>query len=359
MPVSIRLCAVLAVFGACSIDEPELSTVSAQTGTRCPIFFCGDNAATAGDGLLFDEFDIFQRPNYAGVKIAYTTLHGEYGGTPTPGVLSVEGDELVVYAGGNRYADGALLGTVITLQQVEFPFEEFEILIAGADKNSQHYLAGDTTEIIPTYLLKARRRSKGMAKFDLFVCNHDKLPNATEWPATLGHWALVYRGDRYDPDHKKLIEDNNPADGWSFLACAGSGGGKMHVFRHTWAGGFHYGVQAYPTSTIKRTTFMKTITADYCGNGAQQFTATGNPITFTATTSFYFPGLLNPYGSPEAIWTPTGAFCISTPRRERFLDEYYHSREEIEELCGRSIPTCEDYMSSWQSYGYSVTANPP
>jgi hypothetical protein len=353
MSVSIRLCAVLAVLGACAVEEPELSTVSAQTGTRCPIFFCGDNAATAGDGLLLDELDIFHRPNYAGVKISFTTLN--YGGTPQAGELSIERDEIVVYSGGYRYSGTALIGTVITLQQLETG-EVFEILIAGFDKNTQFYRAGDTLETIPVYLLKARRPQKGMYKFDRFVCNHDVLPSDPDWPAVLGHWALAYRGDRYDPDHKKLVDDNNPADGWSFLACAGSGAGKMHLFRHTYAGGFHNGVLEYPTSTNKRTTFMKTVTADYCGTGAPQFTATGNPITFSATPSFYFPPL--GAGTPEAIWNENGVVCLSTPRHLRFHDEYSYDRDQIQTICGRSIPKCEAYWPSWQSYGYSATANP-
>lgn len=358
MSASLRVCAVLAVVTGCVIDtEPEVASTTQATGTRCPIFYCGDNAATAGDGLLFDELDLGGQKNYAGVKLASTTLHREFGGVPMLGELTIVHDELYVIAGGVSYSGAALNGTVLTFQKPDTS-ESFEVLIVGYDQ-TQHFLAGDP-EKVPTYLMKARGKD---GKFTRYICNNDVLPTDADWPMALAHHALVYRGDRYDPDHKALIADNDPNSGWSFLACAGSAGGKMHMFRHTYAGSFDdFGNQRFYTSPNKRTTLLKAITADYCGNGVTQFTVNGTPLTFQANTGFFFP-TLGTYSSYEAIWEENGVVCIDEPRRAHLAPaEYAYTRDEVEYKCGGvPIPKCVDsgMAASWTSHGYVRTANPP
>ncbi|MGH9884569.1 MAG: hypothetical protein ACREBE_03520, partial [bacterium] len=74
-----RQLAILAITaGGCGLaEEPAASTV--QSAIACSMITCGGNAPTAGDGLLFDEFDLFGRPNYAGVAMTGANLDD---GTP-------------------------------------------------------------------------------------------------------------------------------------------------------------------------------------------------------------------------------------------------------------------------------------
>ena len=128
--------------------------------------------------------------------------------------------------------------------------------------------------------------------------------------------ALVYRGDRYVykppgvPGGKRVDPSNDPASGWSFIACNGSAASKMHLFRHTWAGGVR--------DVSLRTTLLKAITADYCGDGLGTYTRPGNPLAFAINgggTSFP-----DPYGSGmtvEAILTEYPAVTRLCPGGSR------------------------------------------
>src|SRR5262249_41736352 len=62
----------LAMVG-CALDEPPAES-TVQSALTCSMMICGENAATAGDGLLFDELDLFGRANYAGVALLGANL---------------------------------------------------------------------------------------------------------------------------------------------------------------------------------------------------------------------------------------------------------------------------------------------
>lgn len=83
-------------------------------------------------------------------------------------------------------------------------------------------------------------------------------------------------------------------------------------------------------------------TAKYCPD-ATRYTKLGQRISWDDKWTTKKLGLIS---SHEAIWTPTGAACLDTPRMVK--------REEV--AC--DIPTCDDMLDDWETHGHLVSANP-
>lgn len=343
----------------------------------CPIITCGDNAPNAGDGLLFDELDLSGGPNYAGVHLDTSRgvdrvtgrplsalLLGAGGVASMPASIEIEGDKLAAYdASRRRVAGSDLIGTVIRFQQDPSGTgagAQFELRVACYNDTDVKFRAG-APDIIPVYDLQARRVPAAHPNdpdADWFeVCNQELLDPDGAWTSRLP--ALVYRGDRYVykppgvPGGKRVDPSNDPASGWSFLACNGSAASKMHLFRHTYAGGMR--------DVDPRTTLLKAITADYCGDGVGTWTTPGHALAFAIAGGGI--SLPSPYAAGttvEAIWGSGGAACIDRPR--------WRSIGEItgpSPGCGHGFDACSTGApapptpSSWPGRGHVVTANPP
>ncbi len=344
---------------ACVLDEPVAPVKSETTSALlCPLILCGENAATAGDGILFDELDLFGRPNYAGTALIGANLSG---GRSVR--IDIIRDHLRAFdSAGTSYERSALLD-----MQVHFRFtptgELFDLLLVDINEKDVTYRSG-AREVTPVYDFKARRA--GHNSFDYSICNNDPLPFDPTWSG-LSHHALLYRGDRYDPTTKSLMA-NDPWDGWSFIACNGSAATKLELYRHTFAGGFDANWNPrFMTSLYDRTAFLKAITADYCGTGGPQFTVNGTPLAFATTAEpSSFPSL--PYvsvRSVEAEWGVTntgaiGAICLDHPR----LEAAGITHDLVEWVCHRPFPSCGpvDGRSgaplNWTTNSHVVTANP-
>jgi hypothetical protein len=312
----------------------------------CPIIICGDNAPNAGDGLLFDEVSLAGHANHAGVKIVEVRF-GRTGGTAT---LDIQGDELIVQDATGPHRGTELIGTVIRMVH-EPTNEPFELRVACYEDRVAKFLEGED-EFVPVYDFQARRAP---FQFDnwFHVCKEEPLvpdPMFTGMP----YHAVVYAGDRYD--RMKRVIPADPAERWSFIACNGSAGSKMHLHRHTQAGEFDdRGSSVFPTSPDERTTLLKAITADYCGTGMPDFTVPGTHLAFaTKRDPGRFPSPWSTLTSVEALWGPGGATCLDTPRLV--------ARDAVVSMCGHSFNTCYPGAMapppSWPAMGYAVTANP-
>jgi hypothetical protein len=328
----------------------ESSTTAPLLG--CSVILCGENAATNGDGLLFDELDLWGQPNYAGVSMIGANLaDGRHA------KIDIKGDRLYAYDdSGVRYEGAGLFHLVIHFQHTSG--ETFDIRLDGIDQNNVRYHSG-TTDIVPAYEFKANRG--GETKFDFEICNNDTMPERT-WTG-LDHYALLYRGDRYNPLTKSL-KDNDPNSGWSFLACNGSAATKLHLWRHTYAGGFDTsGAPTYMMDPLQRTALLKAITADYCGTGSPQFTVTGTPLVFATAaepSAFPFPAPVGGIQWIEAEWTNNGAACLNEPR----LKASGLTHELVELKCGHPFSWCGSTYDAtgaplgWESASHVVTAIP-
>ncbi len=339
---------------ACAVEEVAISTAASES--LCPMFICGENAPTAGDNLIFDELDLFGRPNHAGVALIGANL----GSTGEPVWLEIWGDELYAFGFWTWawYSGYALIGTEIHLQRVPTG-ELFDLRLADYNRQTVRFLAG-SNDLVPVYDFQARLASDPNKLFH--VCNNALLATDETWSG-LPHHALMYRGDKYD--HSKKVVPNDPADGWAFLACNGSAATKMQLYRHTYSGGFPSGrpegSPVFMTSLDERTALLKAITDDFCGTGAPQFTVAGTRLAFaTAREPWRFPSPYPSVRSIEALWGPTGALCIDEPR----LAAAGWPRADVENACGRQIPWCGSPAPgtpdpSWPWFSYVLTANPP
>jgi hypothetical protein len=314
MKLSPALLAV-ALF-ACTTDVPEESTVT--SAMRCPIWGCGTNSATVGDGLIFDELDTNGSPNRYGMKIVSVAMADN-----TPVQLFVFGHWMFAHTLDwmNFYSGQQLVWMTITLEKDS---ALYEIQVVGVNEQDLDYWAG-IDEPVPAYDLRARSVITG--KFEEYVCKHEVLAPDPHWTG-VEHHALVFNGDRYDPE-LKLVTETSLFDSWFNLACAATAPANMHLLRHTLPGGFTASGEPYHTTVPERQAMLKMFTADYCGTG-ESFTIDGVPLFYTDSNGWYVPPGVP--GTDESIWNENGATCLTQPR--------HSSKYEVEKACGFSLPDC-------------------
>ena len=117
--------------------------------------------------------------------------------------------------------------------------------------------------------------------------------------------AVVFEGDRVDSLAKTVTGIDT---GWFNIGCAGHALAKLHLTGHTQGAQVGAG---YVTSVAERTTMLKMITGDYCGEGIP-FTVAGVDLTWRDHRSWMGFDPLD--ASTEARWTPDGASCLNEPR---------------------------------------------
>jgi hypothetical protein len=175
-----------------------------------------------------------------------------------------------------------------------------------------------------------------------FVCSGDGTFSDPLWGG-LTHSAIVFTGDHLDIEHGAVTPQQ---PGVFNLGCSGSVPAKIHLARHTEASN-HDGT--FPTTLDQRQAMLKMLLADYCGTG-QSFTSDNFPIRWLDNTGWPQPQLdLDPahgeVSSIEAIWGPSGAICLDTPRET--------PRDKIQCV----LPVCQSIVG-WESRGHIISANP-
>lgn len=344
----------------CVPEEQAISTASTTSGIgtlpRCPEWGCDTNAATIGDGIIFDELELSGLPNAGGVRIEGAAL-----GDGTEVQLDVEGDRLValdLVEPSRRYAGPQLRGMIIRLmyaKDASVPEEKIELQVNPVTAENDPRITfweGEPHEV-ESYDIAARRASRPPPKpgdFDILICKGDLLESRIDWPAARIHSALVYEGDHFDAWSRTV---SPPVPGTFNLACAGTAMAKMHLLRHTAASNYiprPAVSNPYPTTIEERIAMLKMITADYCGTG-QSFTVDGQPLRWHDNTGWPQRDLnLGEMASIEAIWGREGAWCLNTPRR--------YERWQVAEAC--SIPECTaGDVEKWWLRGHVISANPP
>lgn len=331
---------LLSAVVACSAveDRPEAAAIE-RAPIRCPAWGCGTNSATLGDGLLFDELDSSGRENRTGLRIVSAYL-----ASGAPVKVRVSRHALVaVGADGTVHSDYALVGATIVLKHAVRGI--YELRITAVHLQHLMFWSGPE-EFVPFYEIKARHDGSPTQKFE-YVCKQDLLTTEPWW-AQVAHSALVFQGDYYDPDAKTVtaVSDVAPLDSDSRfnVACAGTAPAKMHLTRHTRAGGIDgRGALAYPTTISERQAMLKMFTADYCGTGTA-FTVDGQPLTYSdGRTTF---ARWDEATGIEAVWKESGAVCLNTPRLGAAMTP------RVVADCGYTLPSCDrfavpsDYVTS-------------
>jgi hypothetical protein len=291
--------------------------------------FCGSNAATVGDGIVFDELHVqgATRPEHpVQLTSAYTIVDGQYREVR----FRVQGGQVVAGPPNSSRDIYPMLGVTFLVRHTDGRAYQIQITkvcdgISNGNANGCVALnyAVDPPSPHPYYefkVQKVQRRSRPGpddrlpdACFDSFLCRGD-LNDNKEIPEGLQHAGFLFAGDHYDKKRRR-VESVKSGEGWFNLACLGTVPAKMDLLRLTNA-------SSTATRTSKdsdRTAIFKMLSADYGGDGTT-WTADGTKIQYVDRDgSWEVEGLKSMVEtSPfqiEAVWGANGALCLGNPRR--------------------------------------------
>jgi ADYC domain len=301
------------------------------TARAKPCDSCGTNAATVGDGIVFDELSVKKGDGKpSGPKLRGARLLS----TGAPVELRVHGDELFAVGGGITLQGGALTDVIIALEMTDG--RAYELKLDGFNDHFRFW--AEPNGLVPAYIFKVRKtglkksarpvprgRTPNYApdvipleeNFVRHLCTGEH-PEPTLNPQKDQEFlAFVFEGDHYTSGHAVTAQ----AAGRFNLACFGTAAAKMHLLRHTQAGS---APGSRPTTLDQRTAMLRAITADYCGDG-RSWTADGTPLWWTDKQQLFplqsQPDFVKlPDGAfsrqIEAVWGPKGRLlCLNEPRR--------------------------------------------
>ena len=332
----------------------------------CPDTKCGLNGIWLGRGVPFRTLHLTPgRANERSLAILYAKGTNAEGESDRLLTINITNDVLRgTPAGGTEIP--ALKGWRLFLGKSTACGPQVEYILKIEDITSTDFWAQRTglSQTFPKYKFSAKRMSDGC---DLKVCkpgisNNNGFPN-------IDGTAVIFRGDYYNDDNYTVSSSpTNSTDNDVFnIACLGTTISKLHLLRHTSAS--NNPATAPPTQ--ERTTMLKLISADYCGDGKTRSTMDGHPFTIDGTTiKFGFDNSLSnlqltaasgytltfPVNPIEALWSRDGggATCIGTPRLPG-LDV-----SAIQQACanvGHNLLPCPTSADkSFDTYNYATSA---
>jgi hypothetical protein len=281
--------------------EPSSAKLGAaeQQIIDCQPWICGSNSPVIAT-YRFHELNINGLPNAEGFSVISLWQAGiNYH-------LYVEEGRIVGRAGPLEIKDAALQDAEIRIRRGA---QIFALRIAGIGTVQTFAKLGGFPRPLQTYQLDVSEILGGVpTQRWVNLCSN---PPARYNQDVLGmntFHSLVFEGERIDRDHKTIstVLDSS----WFNIGCAGHALAKLAINGQTEAAHQAFG---FSTSILERQTFLKMLTADYCGTGAP-FTISGQPLQWAD-----WRGYTNYVASPanlelEARWGPSGAFCLNTPR---------------------------------------------
>lgn len=306
----------LVLFCAAVFAAVALKSSSASAGL-CG--FCGGNAATVEDGVLFDELNVKKGVHRPGKPwIEQATLGND------PVTLEVTGDHLVAIdpkGKPGRIEGQGLAGLLMIVKKdKEYGVRLIEVV-------PRQFWVGANGPPLPSYLFrvwtcdptdpgcmgqKEKELETTMARP---VCSTH--PQAEAVAMGLGEeykYATTFAGDHFTSDHS-MTKETEP--GWFNLACFGTAAAKMHLLRHTEAGS----IAGFTTTLDQRTAMLRAITADYLSNG-KSWTGDGTPLYWTDKRQ-WFPLQVQGYPTQMAEPRPKGGGTSSVANsvRRELLEE--------------------------------------
>ena len=293
----------LVTFGALGCVEltaEEQVSSTEQAINECDTWVCGSNSPVI-DSLYFHELNTRGLPNNKGFVV--TSLRKgsiDY-------QLDVEHGKLIGRQGASLISGPALVGAEIRLH---LGAKTFAIRITQVGWVQTFAKIPGSVSVLETYQLDTAEIFAGGAPPTGWrnLCSQ---PPSRENPDVLGMnvaHAVLFEGERVDAATKTISTALDPA--WFNIGCTGHALAKMAVNGQTEVAHQLFG---FNTSILERQTFLKMVTADYCGTG-RTFTISGQPLQWMD-----WRGYTQYVSSPaslqiEARWNPNGATCINTPR---------------------------------------------
>jgi hypothetical protein len=318
-----RVSLALIVCAACT-EPPQTGTITAaQIGDDCGAV-CGNAAKLFGP---FNELDMTgTTPSpLGGYRI--TKFHKD-------GIeltLTVAGFDVIGRAGNLKLTNGELVGAVFDISQLGNP-SHVEVTIAAVG-STRYYEGGDIDEeeVLPTFQLKFQViNGLGEAVGPLqFVCPGEEY-NPQD---LLDRHALLFSGTRYSIGGA-VTKTGAEAHPWFNVSCRDTAEWKAAEFRLVAVAE----TQDFPSEPNDYTTAVRSIRADYCGDGTAH-TVLGTHVDWENRGDWLWKddGLVL-----EAIWNETGAICKGTPRIAGGFDD-----------AGCKIRTCTSRdKANWRAEGY-------
>lgn len=304
---------------AARLDGEQTTISSVETDPTCPDWGCGTNSATVGDGVVFDELDGSGLDTGA-VRITRATRYGQavelHVVRHSLFAVATDGSESV-------YTYSQLNDTLIELTGTTSNGEvrSYELRIDSV--SDRHRFWSGKSDVVPSYRISSRPKDNNTG-IRMPICKVSLPPG--EVPSGSEHDAIVFEGDHYDAGAKTVTDSSSTTR--FRLACVGTAPAKLHLMRHTRAGGWTQneevepgGLPSFYTPVASRQAMLKMFTADYCGTG-RSFTVDGRPLKYGDKNRWY-PGtptllsqgeLLPGDGVLEALWDENGALCLEEPR---------------------------------------------
>lgn len=362
-------------------DERAAEATQAIGGGSCQEWMCGTNSPQIAN---FGFWDLSQppldrsapgTPNVAGVYIAgFAKQFGSVWGSFTPRVVagrlyaapypSNAAPSNVVLSGQN------LVGGFFIMMTPSGPYRLW-IDEVGSVRSWAQPVVPPGGMIPPPLMLESYRLNWtewANVEFRHNVCNNaGQFRDEMGMNGKLAFHTLLFEGDRLSAASKRVTGvDTN----WFNLGCAGSALAKMALTGHTEAARI---AGNFDTTLLERTTMLKMLTADYCGDFGDHkpWTVPGQPLNWADDKGTM--KMIALAASPprqvvrEARWAHYGVVCMDKPRvdehwtqlgEDTFLTGGISVYEQVIASCPRVIPSCAGSALGTDGY-HLITASEP
>jgi len=324
----------------CAMPVDDFSAL--EQALNCPNFMCGSNSPEV-DNLGMHEGNVKGLANANGFRLVKVDKGNK------SYRMAVKAGEVVLtpIAGGSTISEYSVAGATLHFihdgDNLKYDIRITQVLKTGFWAHKEG--AGGS---VYTYLLEWTANADPN-KVWKNICVK---PEAEADPGMDKFHAVIFEGDRIDPLTKRVKGVDTD---WFNIGCAGHALAKMHLTGHTYAAG----LRGFHTNLAERTTMLKTLSADYCGDGTN-FTVAGVKLTWRDDKGWMRFSPLN--AKIEALWTDNGAFCLNEPRldanpteegiAEFQLGENQKMSDVVAAHC--TIPKCPQ----WTAIYHLVSANP-
>lgn len=323
-PLAVALVS-LVVVPACGAIEDDPPTSTAAQALSCGEPFCGNTP-------FLGPFPVFELDQ---TGTTFSKIEG-VPGLRIGSFVDKNGKQLRPAVSGftlygvrpdkTKVSGAALDGAKLTIETDTIPMKKFELTIEIAAP-VPFYENGDDGTKVPTYRITYVDPAFPQGHRHLCSGSTDK-PNE----------SLVYAGDRYDAYTGDVIATGAAAGPWFNIACKDDARWKLALMRYVEAAQD----ATHKTSAEEREAGLRSIRADYCGNGVAM-TEIGIDIDWDSTGGWLTVDAANE--PVEAIWTDDGAICVSNPR--------YVALDTIP--CAKK---CGDLWQTWSAHGSWITYLP-
>ncbi|MEM9491492.1 MAG: ADYC domain-containing protein [Myxococcota bacterium] len=371
---------VLGLVGCAEVDPhgdfgDSLGTLSAAVAAPpdCTHWGCGSNTALINDHPV-EALDLKGEQKVGRFELVPHSLRvlgqpeeedsyvlhyedGELVGTNEDGEVVVWGDELIgasfklLYHGESGTPED---GTIVISKRAAVPlFIEFAPATPDEPPEYRYVLAYEFIHMSAS--TQAKPVCPSVRPWDAFhtyegapkhTWDHPKRGLQTEsvlHPDQAGQYAVLLVGERYHADTAKVLDNHS----WLTIACSGTALSKMKLMGYDPTPR----TAAHPSSTaLERQATLRMLTARYCGHDKGlahlSFTDLGVPLAWQNSAGWFE---LSGHGAIEAMWDSQGPVCLDAPRLGLW------TREDVKDLCGYEIPTCEGMSLDqkhvvWASY---------